>query len=216
MPFADKQALYMFMADYQRSTRRTGSPVMVGVPESLALGSVTAGELLLTCALVAAASSVDIHCREQWCKLRVQSIIALCSCATSTAAASAAATSRSSADNTNADQYCDTPLSPSAAATSALLPGPTSPFARASMLATSLRAGRRTLFSGGASLKPPPEPTVRAAVLSFDDLSGAVVQYCDDEQQQQQRIPVHSVPKLAMELASVMRQSDSPHTPWGL
>jgi hypothetical protein len=84
------------------------------------------------------------------------------------------------------------------------------------MLATSLRAGRRTLFSGGASLKPPPEPTVRAAVLSFDDLSGAVVQYCDDEQQQQQRIPVHSVPKLAVELASVTRQSDSPHTPWGL
>jgi hypothetical protein len=46
MPLADKQALYMFMADYQRSTRRTGSPVMVGVPESLALGAVDNGKLL--------------------------------------------------------------------------------------------------------------------------------------------------------------------------
>jgi hypothetical protein len=123
---------------------------------------------------------------------------------------------KSSIDNSNADQYCDPSLSPTAA-TSALLPGPTSPFARASLLArSSLRAGRRSLFSGGASLKPPPEPTVRAAVLSFDDLSGAVVQYCDDELQQQQRIPVHSVPKLAVELASVTRQSDAPRTPWGL
>jgi hypothetical protein len=76
-------------------------------------------------------------------------------------------------------------------------------------------AGRRSLFSGGASPKPPPEPTVRAAVLSFDSLSGAVVQYCD-EAQQQQRIPLHSVPKLVIELASVTRSGDAPGTPWGL
>jgi hypothetical protein len=67
MPFADQQALYMFMADYQRSTRRTGSPVMVGVPESLALSSVTAGEF---------------HCSS----VRYMCIIAVNGCATTSAA----------------------------------------------------------------------------------------------------------------------------------